>query len=49
MMSAWDDYAAGDEKEIAAHFPTPSAEVAERLVGLLLPRNLSHPNGESAA
>lgn len=37
------------EKEIAAHFPVPSAEVADRLVGLLLPRNLNQPKGESAA
>lgn len=50
VTSVWDDYAAaGDEEEIAAHFPAPNAEVADRLVGLLLPRNLTHPKGESVA
>jgi hypothetical protein len=49
LKSAWDDYAGGNEEEIAAHFPVPSAEVADRLVGLLLPRRLKQPKGESAA
>lgn len=48
-MSAWEDYAAGNEEEIAARFPVLSAEVADRLVDLLLPRNLAQPRGESAA
>ena len=41
--SAWDDYAPGNEEAIAAHFPVPSAEIADRLVDLLLPRNLTQP------
>jgi hypothetical protein len=48
--SVWDDCAAaGDIEEVAAHFPAPSAEIADRLVGLLLPRRLNHPKGESVA
>ena len=47
--SAWGDYATGNEEEIAAHFPVPSAEVADRLVDLLLPRNLTQHKRESAA
>lgn len=47
--SAWGDYAAGNEEEIAAHFPVPSAEVAGRLVDLLLPRNLTQPKDDNAA
>lgn len=31
------DFAAWNEKEIAAHFPVPSADVADRLLDLLLP------------
>lgn len=49
MNSVWNDYAADNEEEIAAHFPELSAEVAERLVDLLLPRNLTQPKGEDAA
>jgi hypothetical protein len=48
-VPAWDDYAAGDEAEIAAHFPVPSSDIADRLLGLLLPRDLNQLNGESAA
>ena len=47
--SAWGDYAAGNEEEIAAHFPVPSAEVADRLVDLLLPRNLAQRKDDNAA
>jgi hypothetical protein len=43
------DYAARDPKEIAAHFPIPSAEVADRLVGLLLTRPPAQPKGHEAA
>lgn len=50
VTSVCDDYAAaGDVEEIAAHFPAPSAEVADRLVGLLLPRNLNRSKAESVA
>ena len=43
------DYAARNPKEIAADFPIPSAEVADRLVDLLLPRHLVQPKGHEAA
>lgn len=43
------DYAARDPQEIAAHFPIPSVEVADRLVDLLLPRHLVQPRGHEAA
>ena len=49
MKSLWSDYAAGNEEEIAAHFPGLSAEVANRLVDLLLPHRLTQPKGENAA
>lgn len=49
MTSVWSDYAAANAEEIAARFPGLSNEVAERLVDLLLPRNLSWPKGEDAA
>jgi len=49
VKSLWSDYAAGTAEEIAAHFPGLSAEVADRLVDLLLPRNLIQPKGEDAA
>lgn len=42
------DYAARDPSEVAAHFPVPNAEVAARLVDLLLPRRLGRPNGDAA-
>ena len=47
--SVWSDHAADNEQEIAAHFPELNAEVAERLVDLLLPRNHTLPKGENAA
>ena len=43
------DYAAANEGEIAAHFPVPSDDVADRLVDLLLPRERTQPKGEQAA
>jgi hypothetical protein len=43
------DCAARDPKEIAAYFPIPSAELADRLVDLLLPRPLVQPKGHEAA
>jgi hypothetical protein len=43
------DYAAWDPNAVAAHFPLPSAEVAARLVDLLLPRHTGRPNGDEAA
>ena len=47
------DYAVREEaaleEEIAAHFPVPSDDVADRLVDLLLPRECSQPKGEEAA
>lgn len=46
---AWDEHAAGNEAEIAAHFPVPRAEVADRLLGLLLPCGLNQSKDESAA
>jgi hypothetical protein len=49
MDSVGADYAARDPREIAAHFPIPSAEVADRLVDLLLPRHLVQPKGHEAA
>jgi len=49
VKSLWSDYAAGTAEEIAAQFPGLSAEVADRLVDLLLPRNLIQPKGEDAA
>lgn len=49
MTSVGSDYAAGNEREIAAHFPVPSAEVADRLVDLLLPREGTQPKGQDAA
>lgn len=49
MNSVWSDYASYSEEEIVAHFPGLSAEVAERLVDLLLPRILTQPKGEDAA
>lgn len=47
--SAWGDYAAGNEEEIAAHFPIPSVEVADRLVDLLIRRHLTQPKDDNAA
>ena len=35
------DYAARDPKEVAEHLPVPSAELADRLVDLLMPRYAS--------
>jgi hypothetical protein len=49
MDSVGADCAAQDPKEIAAHFPIPSAELADRLVDLLLPRPLVQPKGHEAA
>jgi len=49
MDSVSEDCAAGDPKEIAAHFPIPSAGLADRLVDLLLPRPLVQPKGHEAA
>lgn len=49
LKSLRSDYAAGTEEEIAAHFPVPSAEVADRLVDLLIPRNLTQPKDDNAA
>ena len=49
VKSLWSGYAAGTAEEIAAHFPGLSAEVADRLMDLLLPRNLTQPMGEDAA
>jgi hypothetical protein len=43
------DYAALEPNAVAAHFPVPSAEVAARLVDLLLPRRTGRPNGDEAA
>lgn len=43
------DYAARDPNEVAAQFPVPSAEVAARLVDLLLPRRPGRPTGDEAA
>lgn len=43
------DYAARDAGEIAARFPIPSAELAARLVDLLLPRRPVRPKGDEAA
>ncbi|HSK57195.1 MAG TPA: hypothetical protein VK908_18270 [Jiangellales bacterium] len=43
------DYSARREEEIAAHFPVPSGDVADRLVDLLLPRECPQPKGEEAA
>lgn len=40
------DYAARDPNAVAAQFPLPSAEVAARLVDLLLPRRTGRPNGD---
>lgn len=49
MESAITDYAARDPKEVAKHFPIPSAEVAGRLVDLLVPRHPPQPKGNEAA
>jgi hypothetical protein len=43
------DYAARDPNEIAAHFPVPSADVATRLVDLLLLRRPAQPNVDESA
>lgn len=43
------DYAARDPSEVAAHFPVPNAEVAARLVDLLLPRRPGRPKDDAAA
>lgn len=43
------DYAAWDPDAVAALFPLPSAEVAARLVDLLLPGRTGRPNGDDAA
>jgi hypothetical protein len=49
VESGAQDYAARDPNEVAAHFPVPSAEVAARLVDLLLPRRPVWPKGDEAA
>lgn len=41
-------YAAWDPHAVAAQFPLPSAEVAARLVDLLLPGRTGRPNGDEA-
>ena len=42
-------YAARAPNDVAAHFPVPSAEVAARLLDLLLPRRRVLPNDDEAA
>lgn len=49
VESGAQDYAARDPNEVAAHFPVPSAEVAARLVDLLLPRRPVWPKGDEAS
>lgn len=49
MESGGAGYAAGDPKEVAKHFPGPTAEVADRLVNLLLPRGSAEPRRDDAA
>jgi hypothetical protein len=43
------DYAARDPKDIAALFPVPPPEIADRLVVLLLPHVRIEPKGDEAA
>ncbi len=49
MESPIGDYAARNEAEIAALFPVPSDDVADRLVDLLLPQERTQPKSEAAA
>ena len=49
MKSPMSDYAARNEAEIAALFPVPSDDAADRLVDLLLPQERTQPRGEEAA
>ncbi len=49
MESVGADYAAGDPREVAKHFPVPTAEVADRLVNLLLSRGSAEPRSDDAA
>ncbi len=48
-QAAAPDYAATNEEQIAAHFPVPNDDVADRLVDLLLPRGRIQPKGEQVA
>lgn len=43
------DYAARDPKDIAALFPVPRPEIADRLIVLLLPHLGIEPKGHEAA
>jgi hypothetical protein len=43
------DYAARDPRDIAAFFPIPRPEIADRLVALLVPQVGIKPKGHDAA
>lgn len=43
------DHAAERAEDVAALFPVPNAEVADRLVSLLLPRESAAPKSTEAA
>lgn len=43
------DYAVQDEEEIAARFPIPNDDLADRLVNLLLPREPNQLTAEEIA